>query len=77
MKKIRKKELTVEGLQDLLWDTLNKLKEKKITPQDANAVTMAAKEICNVTRLQLQHRALLMGPNTSLKYGDVPMLDRI
>ena len=50
--------ITPEKLQDELWDVLTLLKSKKIKPDEANAVTMAAREICNVARLQLQYSVL-------------------
>lgn len=52
------KEFTPESLQDQLWDVLQAVKKKSISPSEANAVTMAAKEICNVARLQIQYRML-------------------
>jgi hypothetical protein len=55
------KNFTAENLQDELWSVLQKVKGKKISPGEANAVTMAAKEICNVARISLQYK-LLQGP---------------
>lgn len=52
------KKFTPESLQDVLWDVLQKVKKKEIAPSEANSVTMAAKEICNVARLQIQFKML-------------------
>lgn len=71
----KRRPLTFEGLENELWDVLQLVREKKVKPPEANAVTMAAKEICNITRLKLQYRALT-SPNMKLKAGDVPLLDK-
>lgn len=52
------KNLSADNLQDVLWDTLLKVKEKKLKPNEANSVTFAAKEIINMARLELQWKAL-------------------
>jgi len=70
-----KDKLTVENLQNQLWDVLIKVKQKKIQPSEANSVIMAAKEICNITRLELQYKAM-SNPNMKINSGDVPLLER-
>lgn len=52
------KELSSENLQDVLWETLQKVKDRKLKPNEANAVTFAAKEIVNMARLELQWKAI-------------------
>lgn len=71
MKKQNQK--TVEDLQNYLWDVLEKLKNKKIKVTEANAMTMAAKEICNSARLELQYKAFM---NQKIEAGDIPLLER-
>jgi hypothetical protein len=54
---------------------VQKLRDRKIEPAEANAITIAAKEICSITRLELQYKALT-SPDMKLKKGDVPLLER-
>jgi hypothetical protein len=68
-------ELTVAGLQDELWRVLQQVRDKKIKPSEANSITMAVKEICNITRLELQYKAMT-SPNMKLARGSVPLLER-
>lgn len=72
---MRKPILSVESLQNELWSVLQAVKEKKISPAEANAVTLAAKEICVITRLELQYKAMI-AKDMQLKAGDVPLLER-
>lgn len=52
------KGLSADTLQESLWETLKMVKNGKMDVSQANAITSAAKEICNVTRLQVQWKAL-------------------
>jgi hypothetical protein len=64
---------SVDDLQNHLWGVLEGLKSKKMKPQEANAVTMAAKEICNSIRLEMQYKVLVEG---RLNKGDIPLLEK-
>lgn len=66
------KQKNVDDLQNYLWDVLEKCKAKKLKPQEANAITMAAKQICDAERLRLQYKILVGG---TLKKGDIPLLE--
>lgn len=57
-----KNKLSAEALEEALWDTLNKVKNKKMDISQANSVVGAAKEINNVSRLQIQYAALTGDP---------------
>ena len=46
------KKLTAENLKGLLWETLQKLKAKKIEPQVADAVASQSREIVRVIKSQ-------------------------
>lgn len=50
--------VTPEALQTVLWETLNKARSKKVSPAQANVIINAAKEICNVARIDLQYKVL-------------------
>lgn len=52
------KAVSPESLQAVLWETLQKSRTKKISPKEANVIIGAAKEICNVARLDLQYKIL-------------------
>ncbi len=45
-------ELTAKNLKGILWETLQKLKAKKIKPQDADAIAIQSREIVRVVRSQ-------------------------
>lgn len=62
-------------MQNILWETVEKLRSKQIDVTQANAITTGIKEIVNVTRLEMQYAALT-NPKMQLKKGDVPMLER-
>lgn len=47
------KQLTSDTLKEELWDTLQKLKNKKIQPIVANAVARQSKEIMTVVRTEM------------------------
>lgn len=47
-----------EMLENELWDVLQKVRNKKIKPNEANSIICAAKEICNLARLRIQYRIL-------------------
>lgn len=48
-----KKVLTAENLKDLLWSTMNDVKNRRMKPPEANAVATQAREICRVQKLQI------------------------
>ncbi len=52
------KAVTPEGLQAVLWETLQRTRNRKLKPADANVIINAAKEICNISRLELQYRVM-------------------
>lgn len=52
-KKHKHDKLTAESLKDALWDTLNKLRNKKIEPTEAVAVASTAREIMRVVRTEI------------------------
>jgi hypothetical protein len=62
----------VEDLQNYLWTTLEALKKKTIKAPEANAITMAAKQICDAARLELQYKMLTEG---KLEKGSIPLLE--
>lgn len=45
-------------LLNVLWDVLQGVRNKTIAVKEANSVVMAAKEICNIARLQIQREVL-------------------
>lgn len=46
--------LTAESLQGLLWDTIKLLKSKSMKPNEANAIAAQSREICRVSKVQLE-----------------------
>ena len=46
-------DLTSENLKQALWDTLQKLRNKKIQPNVANAIAKQSREILSVVRTEL------------------------
>lgn len=48
------KKLTAEALKDTLWETLQAVKQKKMTPTEANAVAAQSREIMRVVRTELE-----------------------
>lgn len=48
-----KAELTASNLKDALWDTLQKVKTKKMQPGQADAVASQAREILRTVKVQL------------------------
>lgn len=59
-----------ELLQNTLWETLQAVKNKKVDVKEANSIIAAAKEICNIARLELQVKVLTDSPNRSKQYID-------
>lgn len=55
-------------LQNILWDTLSRVRANKLETGKANSVIMAAKEICNIARLKIQ-KQILEGPITQIEYN--------
>lgn len=49
-----KPDLNASNLQEVLWDVLNQVKNRKMKPNESNSITFAAKEIINAARLELQ-----------------------
>lgn len=47
-------ELTATNLKKALWDTLERVKEGKINPAEADSVATQAREILRTTNTQLQ-----------------------
>lgn len=72
MRTKRNREFTADDLQDKLWKVLQKVEKKQIKPTEANAVTMAAKEICNLERLKLQY---MVYSGEKVNRGDLPLLE--
>lgn len=68
-----KKQLSPESLQDILWDTLQKVRDRKMKPPEANSITFAAKEILNSARIQMQY-AILSG--RKLSENPIAMLEQ-
>lgn len=46
--------LTATSLKESLWETLNKLKAKKLLPGHGDAIAAQAREILRTIKLQLQ-----------------------
>lgn len=46
-------ELTAVSLKNSLWDTLNKLKAKKVLPGHGDAIAAQAREILRTIKIQL------------------------
>lgn len=45
--------LTAKNLKDQLWETLNGVKSKTVTPTQANAIAAQSREIIRVIRTEL------------------------
>lgn len=56
--KTKTNELTSENLQNALWETLKLARSKKLKPTEANAVAAQAREICRVSKLNLEYMKL-------------------
>lgn len=65
---------TAVQLQNELWDVLRNLRERKIRASDANAVTQVAKEICNIAKVELQHKLLDQMMQGSRKPSKLPLI---
>lgn len=52
--KAKLQELSAQNLKSVLWETLHAVKDKKISPREANAVAMQSGEILKVMKLELQ-----------------------
>ncbi len=50
----KKSELTADNLKQSLWETLQKLREKKIDPSLANAVASQSREIMRVVNAEIR-----------------------
>ena len=50
--------LTAETLKQILWQTLQELKNNKCSPEQANAVACQGREILRATKVQLQVSSL-------------------
>jgi len=49
---------TINELRNTLWDTLEGVKEKRISARDANAITSAANAIIKGVKLELEYSSL-------------------
>lgn len=58
MKTRNTKDLTSTNLQNVLWETLNQVKSKRIRPNEANAIAAQAREICRISKITLEHMRL-------------------
>lgn len=69
MAKVQKiQKLSADTLKDSLWQTLQDVRTKKITPSAANAVAAQARGITTVVRLQIQVAKLVgQNPNSSVQ----------
>lgn len=47
--------LTSSNLQSVLWDTLKAVKSKRLKYTEANAIASQAREICRVSKLNLEY----------------------
>ena len=72
MPKKKRSVLTGQTLKVELWSTLLDLKEDKVKPENAKAISATAREICRVTRLQLE-ALKLAGKPTKAKIAKVTM----
>lgn len=52
---------TSKGLVDALFDTIDALNDKKITAEEARAISHSAKTIVGIARLELDYRQLASG----------------
>jgi len=59
MKKVSR---TSSGLVDALFDAIDGVNEKKITPEEARAISHSARTIVGVARLEMDCRAMLDKP---------------
>lgn len=63
--------LTPSTLQQQLWETLIAVKGKKLNPKEANAVAVQAREICRITKVQLDYyRITNKSPKNSVAFLD-------
>lgn len=46
------KKLSAKNMKEILWDVLQKVKSKKISPQEADAVASQSREIIRVIKTQ-------------------------
>ena len=49
---------TSQGLVEALFDTLDKLNDRKVTPEEARAVSHTARSIIGVAHLELEARKI-------------------
>ena len=52
---VKRTEFTAVSLQNMLWDTMTQVKNEKVTPQVANAISASAREITSIARIQMQY----------------------
>lgn len=57
--KVRSEEPNATGLKRLLWETLNDVRKKRITPQAATAVALQSREIMRVVRTEFDIAKML------------------
>lgn len=60
------KEVTANSLKSMLWSTLQDLKDRKIKPDMANAITKGANAITSVVKLEIEAAKVLNMNTTSL-----------
>jgi hypothetical protein len=54
----RKSKLSSKNLKQTLWETLNLIKSKGVTPTEANAIATQSREIIRIVRTELVVLAL-------------------
>lgn len=56
--KLKKQDLSGDNLKNALWDTLQNVKAKRVTPAMANAVAAQSREIMRVVKAEIAIAAL-------------------
>jgi hypothetical protein len=50
----RRRKLSADALQDVLWETLQDLREDNIEYKAADSIASQSREICRIAKLQLE-----------------------
>jgi len=50
---MRKAKVNAENLKDVLWETINEVRNGKTNTQKANAVCSSARAICAIVKIEL------------------------
>lgn len=65
--RLQSKPQSMEALRDVLWQTMAEVREDRITPATANAVTNTAGKLLASVRLELEYaKAVGSRPNIAL-----------